>query len=284
VGLAVFTYGPSALSLTLSGFKWDLLNPPRWVGSANYQTLIHDPLFWKIAANTAGFVASVAVLEAVLALAIAVWIQQLGTHRQWLKGVARTAVFLPYITPMVAMTLVFGWLYDGDQGLLNQALMALHLISAPIAWLQDPHWAMPSVIALEVWKNVGYNVVLLMAGLQALPEPVLEAATLDGASGWPRLVKVVLPMLSPTVLLVSMMTLIHALQAFDAIYLLTQGGPQHATAVVVFWVFQQAFAFYKAGLASALAYVLFVVIMAITAVQWRLRRRWVLHETEAASA
>jgi multiple sugar transport system permease protein len=188
---------------------------------------------------------------------------------------------MPYITPMVSITLVFGWIYDPQFGLLNAAIQTVDvfgLMKEPVAWLQDPKTAMASVVMLRVWKNVGYNVLLFLAALGNLPSDLEESAHLDGASSWQIFWRITLPLISPTLFFVLVMTMINAFQVFDSIYLLTQGGPQHATEVLVYWMFKNAFEFYKIGPASAIAYILFWVILALTALQWQIRKRWVLHE------
>jgi multiple sugar transport system permease protein len=176
------------------------------------------------------------------------------------------------------MSIVWGWIYEPQYGVLNWMLQSLGLIKEPIAWLYDTHTAMGSVILLRVWKNVGYNVVLFLAGLQAIPEQVYESANLDGASPWQTFWKITLPMVTPTLFFVLTITLINAFQVFDSIYLLTQGGPEHSTDVMVYWMFKNAFEFYKIGPASAIAYILFLVILILTVIQWQMRKRWVLHE------
>lgn len=275
-GLLVFTYGPTLASFALSFYQWDLLGPPQWVGLANYQRLLGDPLFWQVVRNTTWFVVAVTSLQLVLGLAIALALHRVVRGQRWL----RLAYFLPYVTPMVAVALVFGWLYNGDQGILNQVLLRLGLIAQPVAWLHQVETALGAVVALDVWKTLGYTVVLLLAGLLTVPPELEEAARLDGAQGWSLLWRVTLPLLSPTLFLVSLLTLIHAMQAFDAVYLLTQGGPQQATTVVVYALYQYAFQFYKVGQASALAYLLFAVILLLTLLQWGLRKHWVLYEDQ----
>jgi multiple sugar transport system permease protein len=277
VGLLVFTYLPILASFGLSFSYWNLLGEPRWVGLSNYQSVVQDPIFWTTFWNTWAFVFASGVLEVVLGLLLAVWIFQLVRGQAWF----RSLYFMPYITPMVSITLVFGWIYDPQFGLLNAALQAVDVfgfLKEPIAWLQDPKTAMASVVMLRVWKNVGYNVLLFLAALGNLPSDLEESAHLDGASPWQIFWRITLPLISPTLFFVLVMTMINAFQVFDSIYLLTQGGPQHATEVLVYWMFKNAFEFYKIGPASAIAYILFWVILALTALQWQIRKRWVLHE------
>jgi multiple sugar transport system permease protein len=189
-----------------------------------------------------------------------------------------TLLFLPYVTPMVAVALVFGWFYAPEGGWLNQLAETVGLIKEPVAWLYTPKTALPSVVVVEVWKMLGYNTLLLLAGLQAIPLSVLEAASLDGANALKQTAAIVLPLLSPTLFFVATLTVIHALQAFDSVYLLTQGGPEHASAVIVYWVYKQAFEWFQVGPASAMAYLLFATIAVLTLVQWQARKHWVFNE------
>jgi multiple sugar transport system permease protein len=279
LGLLVFTYGPSLFSLGLAFTQWDLLGTPKFVGLQQAQSLLTEPLFWQVVQNTLVFVVGVALLEVLLALMLAWFLFMLPFGR----GAFSTLLFLPYVTPMIAVSLVFGWLYEPETGLLNQFLMSLHFIKTPIAWLYTQQTALGAVMGLEVWKFVGYNTLLLLSGLQAVPTPMLEAALLDGAKPFSLFVRVLLPMLSPTLFFVSILTVIHSLQAFDAVYLLTQGGPEHASSLVVYWVFKNAFEWFNVGRASTLAFMLFIVVLGLTLLQWWGRTRWVQNEEEAPS-
>lgn len=275
LGLLVFTYGPVVMSLGLSFCRWNLLGSPKWVGLQNYTAVLSDPLFWKTLKNTVFFVGVSVVLEVSLALAIAVLLAKAVRG----MSVFRTVFFLPVITPMVSVALVWGWLYDPRYGGLNEVLRWFGMAS--ISWLYDPQWAMWAIILLRVWKDMGYAMVILLAGLQGIPTHLYESAALDGADAWRRFVHITLPMLSPTLFFVITVGMINAFQAFDAVYLLTEGGPQNSTQVMVYWLFKNAFEFYKVGPASAMAYLLFLIILGITLVQWGMRKRWVLYESDA---
>jgi multiple sugar transport system permease protein len=278
LGLLLFTYLPITASLGLSFSYWNLLGTPRFVGLANYQAVLQDPLFWKSFGVTWLFVLVSGFLEVVLALLLAVWLNRAFRGQAFF----RTAYFLPFITPMISVALVWGWLYDPSYGIINWILRSLQLIHQPIAWLYDSRTALLGVIILRVWKDVGYNMVIFLAGLQAVPPSLYESAHLDGASSWRTFWTVTLPMVTPTLFFVGIMTIISGFQTFDAVYLLTQGGPEHSTELMVYWMFKNAFEFYKIGPASAIAYILFVVILALTLTQWQLRKRWVLYEDETA--
>ncbi len=277
LGLIIFTYLPTLASLTLSFTYWDLLGSPVWVGWENYQEVLVDPLFWKTLGNTVSFVIATAGFEVTLSLFLAVLLNRLLIG----KNFFRTAYFLPFITPMVSVALVWGWLYDPQFGILNWLLQSLGVIQAPIAWLYNPDTALGSIVALRVWKTMGYTIVIFLAGLHAVPESVYESATLDGAGPWQTFWRVTLPMITPTLFFVTTMALINAFQTFDSVYLLTQGGPEHSTELLVYWMFKNAFEFYKIGPASAIAYILFLIILALTLFQWQLRKRWVMYEDEA---
>lgn len=277
-GLMIFTYLPVLASLGLSFSYWNLLGIPRFVGLENYQTVLGEPLFWKSFATTCTFVVISGFLEVALALILAVWLNRAIRGQSFF----RTAYFLPFITPMVSVALVWGWLYDPAYGMFNWILQGLHLIHKPIPWLYDPDTALWAVMILRVWKDIGYNIVIFLAGLQAVPPSLYESASLDGATGWRTFWNVTLPMITPTLFFIGIMALINGFQAFDSVYLLTQGGPEHSTELLVYWMFKNAFEYYRIGPASAIAYVLFVVILVLTFGQWQLRKRWVLYEDETA--
>lgn len=278
LGLVVLTYGPTVVSFALSFTEWDLLGTPQWVGLANYQALLLDPYFWKVLGNTTVFVTTVTTGEVLLAIALAWWVFRLVGCWAWLQHTCRTAFFLPVVAPLVSVALVWGWLYDPDIGLANGLLAASGSLAwlnhgEPIAWLADPKTALWAVIVLQVWKSAGYAFVILLAALHALDDSLLEAATLDGAKPLQQLWRVVLPAIAPTVFFVVVMGVINNFQAFDSIYLLTHGGPNSATEVVVHWLFTQAFQGFKVGKASALAYLLFLVIAGLTGLQWWVKAR-----------
>jgi len=278
LGLLIFTYIPVFGSLGLSFSYWNLLGTPSWVGFENYAAVLQDPLFWKSMQSTVWFVTVSGILEVVIALFLAMALNRA------IKGqtLFRIAYFLPFITPMVSVSLVWGWLYDPAYGAFNWLLQQAHLIQAPIPWLYNVSTAPWAVVILRIWKDTGYNILIFLAGLQTIPLSLTEAALLDGASAYRRFWNITLPMLSPTLFFVGIMTLINGFQAFDSVYLLTQGGPAHSTELLVYWMFKNAFEFYKIGPASAIAYLLFIIILALTLVQWQLRKRWVLYEDETA--
>ncbi len=278
LGLIIFTYLPVLASLGLSFSYWNLLGVPHFVGLENYSALLQDPLFWRSLGVTFRFVTISGMAEVVLSLWLAVWLNQAVRGQAFF----RTAYFLPFITPMISVAMVWGWLYDPSYGAFNWLLQQAHLIHKPVAWLYEPNTALWAVILLRVWKDIGYNMVIFLAGLQAVPPSLYESAKLDGADSWRTFWNVTLPIITPTLFFVGMMALINGFQTFDSVYLLTQGGPDHSTELMVYWMFKNAFEFYKIGPASAIAYVVFLIILVLTLVQWQCRKRWVLYEDETA--
>jgi multiple sugar transport system permease protein len=269
LGFLAFNYLPTTASFALSFFHWNLLDVPQFLGVQNYEHLLQNTSFWQACVSTFQFVSLSSVLELGLAVMLAFLVHQQTSGKAFFKA----CYFLPYVTPMVAVSLVFGWLYHPDGGLLNQVLLGVGLIKQPVAWLANPQTAMLAVVSLEVWKTVGYNFLLIMATLESLPAEWIEAATLEGASAWQKNTQILLPNLLPTITTVGLLTVIHTLQAFDAVYLLTQGGPQNATAVLVYWIYKNALQFFKVGEASAMAYCLCVLIVGLSLLKWWLERR-----------
>jgi multiple sugar transport system permease protein len=273
LGVGIFTLIPVLASFGLSFAQWNLLSPPKWVGFANYAALISEPLFWKVLGNTFVYAFSVVLFEVPIALALAIALNQQG----WVVKIFRTVFFLPVVTSMIAIALVWNWIYDPQYGLLNAALGALGI--KPIAWLFTTDWALPALIVMGIWKNVGYSMVIFLAGLQNIPDELYEAASIDGANPWQQFLNVTLPMVSPTLFFVTTMSTITAFQIFDSVYMMTQGGPENSTNVAVYWLYQNAFEFFQVGRASAMAYVLFAIILTLTLIQWSLRKKWVALES-----
>jgi len=244
----------------------------RVVGLANYAKLAADPLFHKVLLNSVYFVVGTIPPQTILALLLAVALNQKIHFRTFY----RTAYFMPVVTSMVAVAMVWQWLYQPEFGVINSFLKMLG-IAGP-QWLFSDIWAMPAVIAVGVWKNVGYSIVIFLAALQGVPEELYDAAKIDGAGPWSRFRHVTLAMISPSIFFVIVMSIIGSFQTFDSIYIMTQGGPANATMVIVYYLYQFAFQFYQMGYAAAVAYVLFVILFVVTLIQWRLRRRWVYGE------
>jgi multiple sugar transport system permease protein len=242
----------------------------RFIGLENYQALIESPLFWTALKNTLYYVAVGGPLSVAISLAAAVLVNDRLTR--W-KPFFRSAFFAPWVTTLVAVALVWRYVYHPQYGPLNALLGVFGL--DPIDWLGNPHWAMPAIILVSVWKNFGYNMLVFLAGLQTIPEELYEAAQLDGASAWHRFRHVTLPMLGPTFLFVGVVTMIAAFQIFSEPYVMTQGGPLKSTLTLVLYMYEQGFRWWRLGFAAAVAVVLFLLTLAGTLVQLRFRREQV---------
>jgi multiple sugar transport system permease protein len=269
--IALFLFVPVFASLLLSFTDFDIyavadLRRLRFVGVANYQTLLAEPLFWQALRNTLYYVAVGGPLSVAASLAAALLV---NARLVRFRPLFRTALFLPVVTTLVAIAVVWRFLYHPRVGLVNQMLAGFGV--APIDWLGDPAWAMPSIILMSIWKNFGFNMVIFVAGLQAIPERLYEASSLDGAGPWRQFRYVTLPMLAPTALFVAVMTMIGGFQLFAEPYVMTQGGPSNRTLSVVLLMFQEGFRFWNMGYAAAIAFVLFAILLAGTALQWKLR-------------
>lgn len=272
VGFLLFTAGPMLASLYLSFCKYDL-HTLTWVGARNYEVLLRqDPLFWKSLTNTALYVLFSVPLGLTGSLAIALLLNQK------VKGLAffRTAFYLPSLVPAVASALVWQWIFHPDAGLLNYGLSMLG-IKGP-QWLQDPKTALPSLILMSLWGIGGSRMVIFLAGLQGISDELYEAASLDGAKGWAAFRHVTLPMLSPTLFFNLVLGIIGSFQVFTSAYVMTSGGPNNATLMYVLYLYNNAFRYFKLGKASAMAWVLFVILLIFTLVQFRSASKWVYYE------
>lgn len=270
--IGAFFFLPVLASFVLSLTDFDIyavaaLENARFVGIGNYRDLVRDPLFWVALKNTFYFVLVGGPLSVGASLGAALL---LNARLVRFKSVFRTIYFAPVVTTLVAVAVVWRYLYHPRFGLLNYVLGWVGI--GPIDWLGDPAWAMPAIILLAVWKNFGYNMIIFIAGLQSIPAYLYEAAELDGAGAWQQFRHVTLPMLAPTFLFVGIITMIGYFQLFAEPYVMTQGGPLHATLSVVLHMYEQGFRWWNMGYAAAIAFVLFVIILLATLVQLRLQR------------
>lgn len=270
-GFVCFIVVPLVGSLVISMFEWPLFGSPTFIGVDNYVKLFADPTFYTVLANTVIFAFVYTALNLVLALAISLW---LNTRIKF-AGFWRVIFFLPAITPMVANALIWRLLLSQD-GLVNSVLGGAG-IDGP-SWLSDSSLALASVITMSVWQSFGYNVIVLSAGLGSIPKEILEAARVDGTNAWTRLRHIILPMLSPSLFFTMTMTMIGAFQVFVQPQILTQGGPGEATNTFVLYLYRNGFVFDRLGYASALAWILFLVVMLITALQFAGQKRWVNYD------
>ena len=269
--IGVFFVVPILAGLVMSFTDFDLyaLGSPetvRFVGMGNYRQVLTDAEFWRAMRNTAFFVGIGGPLSVLASLVAALLVN--AKLARW-KGLFRTIYFLPVVTTMVAVAIVWRYLLHPRYGLINAGLGSVGLPA--VDWLGDPHWAMPAIILLAVWKNFGYNMLIFIAGLQAIPEELYEAAELDGAGARARFRHVTLPSLGPTFLFVGVMTMIGQFQIFAEPYVMTQGGPLRSTVTVVLLMYEQGFRWWRMGLATSIAFVLFAVTLGATLVQLRLQ-------------
>jgi multiple sugar transport system permease protein len=270
--IMVFFVVPVVSAFVMSFTDFDIyalgrLSYARFVGLRNYMLLLEDPLFWKALKNTLYFLLVGGPLSIATSLGAALLLQsRLVKFRSFFRFV----YFAPVVTTLVAVAVVWRYIYHPRFGLLNYLLS---LAGVPgVDWLGDPDWAMPAIILLAVWKNFGYNMVIFLAGLQNIPTSLYEAAEIDGAGGWQQFTNITLPMLAPTTLFVTIITLIGYFQLFAEPYVMTQGGPLNSTLSIVLLMYQQGFRWWNMGYAAALAFVLFALILAASLLQARLQR------------
>ena len=272
--LGVFFFLPIVAALLLSFTDFDLyaladLHNLRFVGLGNYLTLAKTPLFWQVLANTVEFVVLGVPLSIATSLGAALLI---NSKLARFKGLFRTIFFAPVVTTLVAVAVIWRYLFNTQFGVINWLLGLIGL--GPIDWLGSPHWAMPAIVVFAVWKNFGYNMIILLAGLQTIPEDLYEAARIDGAGVWAQFRHVTLPALVPVMLLVSILTMAAYFQLFAEPYVMTQGGPVESTTSILYLMFVQGFQFWNLGFATAVAFVLFAILFVLTLAQLRLSRRW----------
>jgi multiple sugar transport system permease protein len=271
VPLVLFTFVPMVTSLWVSLHDWNLISRKEWVGLGNYADLVTDPDTHAAMLHTLEYIVGYLPLVYVGGLLLALALNRVIPGR----GALRTAYFLPVVTSWVVVALVWQWLLNPSYGLVNTMLGAVG-IDGP-GWWTDPTWAMPSVILASAWKDLGFVMVILLAGLQAVPQELLDAAEVDGASAWQRFWHVTFPLLSPATFFVVVISLINGFQVFDQVQVMTGGGPAGASQVVVGQIYDLTFRYGRAGDASALSWLLFALILALTLFQVRAQRRWVFH-------
>lgn len=272
LGWAIFIGLPTVAAFVLAFYEYNLLSPPRFVGLRNFARLPGDEVFLAAFINTIYFTFATVFFSVVIGLALAILVDQA------LRGFIflRSLLLLPYVMVMAGVAAVFRFIYMPDVGLMN-ATLALVGIDGP-NWLTSETWAMPALIILSVWKAFGYNMFLFIAGLQTIPGHLYEAAEIDGANAWHKFRFVTLPMLSPIMFFVVVISIIGSFQVFDQAYLMTGGGPGTSTTTLVMYVYQMGFQSFRMGYASAVAFVLFVLILLFSLVQFVLQRRWVHYE------
>lgn len=272
-GLGLFTVVPIIASVVLAFFKWDVISAPRWAGLSNFGSLLSDPTLRTSFVNTILFVVVTVILQLSIALLLAVLVN--SRLPKWLQSTLRSVFFFPLILSAASVSIIMSYLFNQDFGLVNTYLADLGLGKVP--WLTNGFSAQVMVVLVYVWQNFGFTFLLFLGGLAAIPKDVYEASSIDGAGGWRQFRHVTLPLLSPTTLVASVMAIISALQIFDQAYVLTRGGPGDSTRTVVMVIYQDAFGQLQFGTASAIGVVLTIVIMLVTALQFRLSRRFVYY-------
>lgn len=274
VGILLFTAGPVVFSLGLSLFEWNIIDSPEFVGVDNYQRFANDSRVLTSFLNTGKFVVFAVTLQLTLALLLALAVQQ--KMPGILRYTFRTVFFLPLLTSAGSISVVLAYMFHKEFGVINHYLGRLGI--DPIPWINSSDWSLITVGLTYVWHQLGFTFLVFLGGLTNLPRDVLEAADLDGASGWRRLWSITLPLLSPTVLFAAVIAVINALQVFAEPFVMTGGGPGDASRTVVMVIYESAFKNLEVGYGSTIALALFVVIMLVTAAQFWLSRRSVFYQ------
>ncbi len=262
VGILIFIIIPIFCSFALSFTEWDLLNEIKFVGFDNYRAVLSEKEFLQILINTFVYAISTTMFAVIIPLGIA------AILNNKIRGaeIFKTIYFLPFITPAVVIAIVWAWIFDPNIGLANS------LLKTNYTWLFDTHLAMPVLIFVSVWKLIGYNVILFLTGFASINPNVYEAAKIDGADEIQIFKNITLPLLKPTTYFVILVTAISSFQVFDLIYVMTSGGPNDATNVIVYSIYKYAFEYFDIGKSCALAYILFIIIFALAFIQQRLKK------------
>jgi len=270
----VFVLGPIIASFVLTCFRWDGLSSSIFVGFDNYRTLFHDPLVRTVLTNTVLFVVGDTAIKMSLALMLAVLVNRyLG---RVLRTLFRGVIFFPVIVSGVAVGIIWQWLMNTSLGLINHYLSVVSLPT--VAWLDSSTAALPSLVLVDVWRNIGFSFVVFTAGLQGISPQLYEATAVDGAGAWDQFWSITLPLLSPTTYFLLVINLIGAFQFFDLAFVMTQAGPGDATRTIVYYIYDTGFHFFRFGYASTLSVVLFAILAALTLIQVKMSRRWVFYQ------
>ena len=272
IGFAIFTAGPLIGSFTISLTEWNIVGTPRFIGLKNYEAMLQDKLFWQSLKVTTLYLFNVP-LNLTLGLLLAILLNQKVRG----LGIFRTIFYLPSVTAGVATSLLWMWIFNPRFGMINILLKEVG-ITGP-AWLGSETWALPALIIMSMW-GVGGGMLIYLGALQGIPTALYEAATLDGAGAWRKFLHITIPMITPVLLLNLIMGIISSFQVFTQAYIMTQGGPNYATLFFVLYLYQQAFRWFNMGYASALAWVLFLIILICTYLVLHTSSRWVYYENE----
>lgn len=267
----VFILGPFIAAIALSFYSWDLLTPALGAGWSNYSHLVHDPVLRRALLNTFGFAFASVVTHIVGAILLALAVNR--AMSRVLSYFVRASVFFPFLISWAAVSLLWKYILDPSFGYVTYYASRVG-VTAP-SWFSDPTWALPAIIGVDFWHTIGYTFIIMLAGLQTVPRELSEAARTDGAGPWQTFFNVTLPLMSPTIFFATVITFIGAFQIFDPMQIITQGGPSNATISIVMYLYQTGFQSFNIGYASAIALLVFVVIMGVTALQFWGSRKWV---------
>ncbi|MEL6149808.1 MAG: sugar ABC transporter permease [Chloroflexota bacterium] len=270
-GLVIFRFGPILASLAISFTEWRGTVAPRFIGLENYQELMESEIFWEVMVNTLQFAAGFVPATMLLGFTLAVLVNQ------QIKGVAffRGMYYLPAITSMIAVALVWNWIFQGRFGVVNYILRSWFGFTSPPNWLADRNTSLWVLVIVSAWKSAGFSMMIFLAGLKSVPNQLYEAARIDGADSWQQLLFITLPMITPVTFFVLILTIFEAFGTFEVTIAMTGGGPLNSSTTLPYYVYQNAFQFFRYGFASSAAYVLTIIVIIITVINFIFRRRWV---------
>lgn len=268
LGLTVFYPALQAFFLSFTQYEYDITQPPQWIGAKNFQRLLVDPIFWKTLRNTVVYLIGVVPILVIAPLGLAILVNQRLAGIRWF----RAAYYVPVVISMVVAGIAWRWLY-AETGLFNQALRALHLSTEGIPWLTSPRFALFSVMLVTIWKGLGYYMVIYLAGLQAIPADLYEAAAIDGSDGWRKHWDITIPLMRPYLFLVAVISAISATKVFEEVYIMTQGGPRSSSKTLVYYVYERAFQDLEISYACTIGLVMFLFILALSIFRLTLNRQ-----------
>jgi len=272
LGVFIFILFPLVLSLVMVFMDWDYLRGTEgieWIGFENIVRLFQDDYFWTSLKNNIIFTGATVPSAMIVGLIVAV---VLNSH-VYLKNVLRVLFFLPYVSSIVAISVVWSVMYNPSEGPINQFLRSIGFENVP-GWLASQHWALPAIIIMVAWTYTGYTMILYMAGIQGIPKDLYEAADIDGASKLRQFISITIPRLKPTSFMIAITLIISTFQVFAAVSVMTKGGPINSTMVLSYYIYVQAFQYYEVGYAATVSWALFLIIFAVTMVQWRTQKKW----------
>ncbi|HEY9624099.1 MAG TPA: sugar ABC transporter permease [Crinalium sp.] len=268
LGFTVFYPALQAFYLSFTRYEFDITQPPIWIGLENFQRLLKDRVFWKTLGNTVVYLVGVVPILVIAPLGLAILVNQSLPGIRWF----RAAYYTPVVISMVVAGIAWRWLYS-ETGLLNQLLQWLHLSKEGLPWLTSPKFALFSVMAVTIWKGLGYYMVIYLAGLQSIPADLYEAAAIDGSDGWQKHWDITIPLMKPYLLLVSVISAISATKVFEEVYIMTQGGPRNSSKTIVYYVYERAFQDLEMSYACTIGLVLFLLILSLSIVRLSVSRQ-----------